>query len=129
MPKNRRGRPTIRPGEPSTSLSVRVPNSEFDELCRRATRWGVPLPTVVRTKLSAVEISEEDIGWAMTQEAKEFRDEARAFLDDAVRCRRSAVDMLETMTLALRLMSSSRTDAELRSIAEHLVLFLTQKPE
>lgn len=48
---NKRGRPTLNPGEPSSSLHVTLPNSDRDKLDRLALRQNIPTAEVARRLL------------------------------------------------------------------------------
>ena len=56
----KRGRPPLAEGEPSTSISVRVPNSVFDRLTKHARDLGVSLPELLRRRALARRPSERD---------------------------------------------------------------------
>jgi predicted DNA binding CopG/RHH family protein len=45
------GRPPLVPGESSTSVNVRLPNSQFDRLDKQAREEGVSVPTIVRRQI------------------------------------------------------------------------------
>lgn len=50
--KRGRGRPPLEHGEPSTALTVRLPNRVYDQACRKATHERVSLPEIVRRALT-----------------------------------------------------------------------------
>lgn len=62
----RPGRPSLKDGEKSTQVNVRVPNSEYDRACELAIRNRVPVARVFRhalqrfLKSNAGEDDEED---------------------------------------------------------------------
>lgn len=51
-PRRRPGRPPIREGEHSTSVQVRLPDSDFDRLSAVARQHRMTIPTLVRVVLT-----------------------------------------------------------------------------
>lgn len=48
MASSRRGRPALREGEPSTSVNVRLPASDYDRVYAQARAERVSVPEVLR---------------------------------------------------------------------------------
>ncbi len=47
-PKRRRGRPTVKAGEPSVSVGLQLSVSDYDKACTLARRNRVSVPAVLR---------------------------------------------------------------------------------
>jgi hypothetical protein len=51
----KRGRPTIKAGEPSAAINLKLPVSQWDEVDRRARREGISSAEVVRRLIKTTE--------------------------------------------------------------------------
>ena len=53
-PKRRPGRPSLKDGEPSVNLHMRVPTSDYDEACRIAQQRGATVSDIFRAAFRIV---------------------------------------------------------------------------
>lgn len=112
MARRGRGRPAIRDGEKSSSLNVRVANSQFDHMFHFARRLKVTLPEAVRIKLDAQDFTEAD--FLQLEEAENLRRKALQLLHKAENIQTRITDMLS-------LLSTARSLSEMHSISKHLL--------
>jgi hypothetical protein len=52
--EKRVGRPPLREGEHTTPVSVRIPDPDYDELCRASTLMRVSVPDLIRRGVAIV---------------------------------------------------------------------------